>query len=186
VFRAAGAEKVDTFRRKDAVRKGQPFTFLMMCRRGKTTRQKKKEKSSFPKFPYLPTLCFSSPLCGLAGWGGEVGKLIRAAREGPHVLFSFSSFRVVLFFLCYLLFFLCYLLFFLCSLLFFFLFVFLFSSSSFVFFFFCLLLFLLHSQPIPKKLPGWKRSVFTARSVSTYETSQKEFFFSFQRLKMET
>ena len=177
MFRAAGAEKVDTFRRKDAVRKGQPFTFLMMCRRGKTTRQKKKEKSSFPKFPYLPTLCFSSPLCGLAGWGGEVGKLIRAAREGPHVLFSFSSFRVVLFFLCYLLFFLC-------SLLFFFLFVFLFSSSSFVFFFFCLLLFLLHSQPIPKKLPGWKRSVFTARSVSTYETSQKNNFF--QRLKMET
>ena len=152
VFRAAGAEKVDTFRRKDAVRKGQPFTFLMMCRRGKTTRQKKKEKSSFPKFPYLPTLCFSSPLCGLAGWGGEVGKLIRAAREGPLVIFSFSSFRVVFFFLCDVLFF--------------------------------LLFFFSEANPLPKKQPGWKRSVFTARSVSTYETSQKNNFF--QRLKMET
>jgi len=32
--------------------------------------QKKKKKSSFP---YLPTLCFSSPLCRLAGWGGRLG-----------------------------------------------------------------------------------------------------------------
>ena len=60
-----------------------------------------------------------------------------------------------------------------------------------VFFFLCdvlffLLFFFSEANPLPKKLPGWKRSVFTARSVSTYETSQKEFFFSFQRLKMET
>ena len=124
---------MDTFRRKDAFLKGQPFTFLprkkkkkksfliyqsslfffplcglagwgiLPTRRavffeitfftmvavfgavwepkkvdtliiGRGTRkndpQKKKKKSSFP---YLPTLCFSSPLCRLAGWGGRLG-----------------------------------------------------------------------------------------------------------------